>query len=303
MKTSDILSVLSLSISRCEVLLEEAAALHLLISRGGGLSIEQKEVVVQFSDVCLQRAKSIFNLLRAGDVWSADILLRTLVEGTAKFAYLFYKADGRDGRFDEYLRVLPEIEEIRTSERAEQTLMPFPDGRDRYSLIARMILAPDEITRLREKYPPKLKRSIERRWTLLGLVAEVDSVTNPVGGPLQMFLHQYTGSSRMAHMDSVTVRGRHEREARPPNRAKLGNAAHASRIVTDCFSCAAIRLSYGIRNVGEDIKPLESLVEKFETLVFPINFTIQELNMADIDRNAEMLKQARPAMPRGSDAL
>lgn len=295
MNLTRLFEALSLSIGRCNQLLDEASRLHSLVAETDGLSPEQKKVVMEFSDSCLRRSKSIFALLADGDVWSADVLLRTLVEGTAKFSYLFYKTEGRADRFDEYLRILPEIDEIRTSERAEQTLSLFPD-RNQYSLIAHMILSPEELGRLEAKYPGKLKRSIEAKWTFIRLVAEVDSVHNPVVGPLQMFLHQYTGSSRIAHMDSVGIRAGAERERRGEARAALSNAAHASRIVTDCFSCAAIRLSYGLRNAKQDFALLENLVDRFESSVLPINLSIQELARKDADYHRDLLRKARSAL-------
>jgi hypothetical protein len=160
-----------------------------------------KRALMLLSTECLGRSQTVFYLVLGLRLWDAEILGRALFEGTVKFVYILESSSNMKERLIEFSEVLPAISKLRWHGKAEEALAALGDdgslGKQPYR---DMILSPEELAEIRQKYPREERRRVEGRW---GFTELVTSISRPGGafGPVgRSSLHRYMVSSHLTHM-------------------------------------------------------------------------------------------------------
>lgn len=206
---------------------------------------------------CARASESGLLLVAFGQFWDAEILVRSVTEGSLKFCYLLQSRDAFKQRYREYSHDLFRIALFKDHAKALEVLscVPDPDSvgwkpfRDR-------LLSDEELEEFRVAYPPALRRDLEGRW---GFARLMGTLSQPGEGQLVGvggLAHGYALSSHVHHMDYIGASLPFDHASRPPDRRDAIESAHAIRLISDVFTFLVTRLIVGYRFVRCDPQPI-----------------------------------------------
>lgn len=215
---------------------------------------EQRAIISQLLLSCHLTTESALLLLYNGRTWDSEILLRSVIEGTIRFIYLLEGSGAfLDERFKEYWHHLPDIGELKRSNRVRNFLEQVSDpNAGEWRSLKEQLLSEDEEKSIRAAWPRQQRKEMEQRWAFNEITASMLR-RNPEDAFLQMLAtlsHGYGNSSHLIHMDGEGVGMIWERSQRPEERRYAVEAAHAARIASDAISFACIRDFHSRKTAG-----------------------------------------------------
>ena len=172
-----------------------------------------KFVSAQLFLQCQLTSESIIFLLRERKEWDACILLRSVMEGTAKYLYILNGNEiEMQERAYEFWYVLPEIADIKHSDRVKDlyTKLAIPPQ----SPLADLVLDEQEHKNLLNKYSRADRKKVEQRWAFSEILK---SFENSELEPFKALFFEYGMCSHLAHMDAVGIGMIRERFAASPS--------------------------------------------------------------------------------------
>jgi hypothetical protein len=227
-----------------------------------------KRPLMSLSTECLGRSQTIFYLVLGLRLWDAEILGRALFEGTVKFAYILESPLTIKERLVEFSEVLPAISKLRWHGKAEEALGALGDdgslGKQPYR---DMILPPEELAEIRQKYPREERRRIEARWGFTELVTAISKPGGAFGPVGRSSLHRYTVSSHLTHMTYKGADMPLERDDRSMERRNAVAVAHAARLVGDCFELTFLRAAAIRRFLNQPVDDMFEVRKRHEGLL------------------------------------
>jgi hypothetical protein len=252
---------------RCRDLLEES--LHL--SRDCFQSPDADDAGAfaryRLSASCVMTSESALLLIAYDRLWDADVLVRSVFEGSLKLRHLCTTdADQRVARAREFEEDLPEIGRLRTHERAKEVLLSGVSVVTGTRPFTELTLQPDEEAEIRSRYPSSVRSSIDQRWSYVGLVRsmEAEFPDSPLGA--RALLHGYRNSSHFAHKDWEGVAIIWDREQREPARRDPVRLAHAARLCSEVQALALLRTNALYRLAELDLDRLAPWGERCSAL-------------------------------------
>jgi len=203
---------------------------------------DHKRALILLSTACLGNSQAALYLVLGLRLWEADIIIRSIFEGTVKFAYMLESPSTLPERCDEYSNILPMISKLRWHGKSAEALAALGDNGEIWKQPFReMILSEEELSAIREKYPRELRQSVERKWGYTQLVTAISKPGGAFGPTGRSALHNYMVSSHLAHMSNEGIEMPWERGQREQVRREAIELAHAARIVSDCFELTFFR--------------------------------------------------------------
>lgn len=191
-------------------------------------------------------SESILILLLHGALFDADVLLRTVMEGTIKYCYLM---NGNDDEIHqkhiEYRDILYDIDKISDHKKALETISIFNNFKITNSTIPfeANILKDDELALLETKYSPKMRDKLKKQWNfryLLKKLAEVNKEYEHLLG----LISTYSLTSHLIHYDWI---GSSMRQAQinesPVEENIVFDIAYAARILSNILTFYLFRTS------------------------------------------------------------
>lgn len=185
----------------------------------------------------------------------ADVLLRTLMEGTVRFCYLLNgTAEDRQKKYEEYRFALYDFERLSDHKKALETLEIFDEFSIQHSKVPfEVSVLPDEIlTEIESKYTKKQKGEIKGKWTYQALLRDLAKHNEQYKAQLGT-LSTYALTSHYAHFDWT---GLSSRLAQLQSVAKGEDVhydiVHCLRIISNILSFAMFRAleyiqAYGVK--------------------------------------------------------
>jgi hypothetical protein len=209
-----------------------------------GLDPQVKFVAAQLFIDCHLSSESVLLLIRSGKEWDADVVCRSVMEGSIKFTYMLSGEDHEVAeKADEFWNLLPEFTRIKHSENAKRLLLMLPSPEDPEWTPIRKLVVPDEdYVELRSKYSRSDRKRVEERWSFSGILQYFARVDIPGLQSLVGLAHGYTMSSHLAHKDADGVGMVWERFMRTSEQMSAVKAGHAARVVSDVCTFASLRL-------------------------------------------------------------
>ena len=140
-----------------------------------------QDVTVSLFSSLHSTSENIFILLLENAVFEADILLRTLMEGTAKFCYLIKGTEEeREEKYIEYKIKLGEIDRLTDHQRALEAIAILEQYSTNNTLPFRsQVLSEEEASELQQKYPAKIRNEIKQRWNYQNLLRALAANNDP----------------------------------------------------------------------------------------------------------------------------
>lgn len=214
-----------------------------LYQEGGG---REQEVTVPLFTMLHSTSATILTLLSEEMALpDADVLLRTVMEGTVKYCYLLNGTpEERKAKYEEYRYALYEMEMLSDHNKALETLGIFKEFSIENSTIPfeANILPDDYLNGLRSKYTKKQKDEIKKRWTYQAMLRSL-ARNKPEYKAQLGSLSTYASTSHYAHFDWTGLSSRHAQlKANAHNTDTHYDVVHAFRIISNILSFAMFRV-------------------------------------------------------------
>lgn len=221
----------------------------------------ERRVLSWLSTASLRTSGSVLVLLEAGKIWDAEILSRTVFEGTLKFCHILSDRDQLRARLTEYEHILPDINSLADHEKTERVIasLPFTDEATLKPL-NELVLSEEQRETILRRYPRQDRRRLQTAWGFTGLVEQMVRSGDGMGGLAAGLLHGFVMASHVAHADWVGVGMVKEREYRESERREAADYAHAARVISDQLWYCALRLTIGYRFIGASTERILKLM-------------------------------------------
>ena len=229
----------------------------------------EQDVIVPLFTMLHSTSSTILTLL--GEEMAlpdADVLLRTVMEGTVKFCYLLNGTpEERMAKYVEYRYALYEMEMISDHNKAVETLSIFEEFSINNSKIPfeASLLPEDFLKELQSKYTRKQRNEIKGRWTyqtmLRSLAKDKPEYRAQLGS-----LSTYANTSHYAHFDWTGLSSRlAQLKSNTQNTDMHYDVAHGFRIISNILCFAMFRAWEYINVYGaksQEIYPILSDMAK-----------------------------------------
>jgi hypothetical protein len=233
---------------------------------------EERQTIGFLLSATARVSESALLLCAYGQLWDAEILTRSVLEGSLKFAYMLQSATTFRDRHSEYAHDLFNVALMKDHRKCLELLRVVTDpDHPQWRPIRDRLLPDDELSRLSATYDRVHRRELETRWGFTGLVGELSRSGDPLFRDLGGMAHNYSMASHIHHMDMVGASIPLDRDRRSSERRESIHAAHEGRLISDILTFLYLRLGVGYRFVGADTAPLaearstiKSLNEKFD---------------------------------------
>jgi hypothetical protein len=243
--------------SECLLLLRELLPLMAPVGTFGSWTKEERQTLGYLLPACARSTESAVLLVAYGQLWDAELLVRSVAEGTFKYCYLLQTRESFQQRHREYSHDLWRISLSKDHRKAAAFLSSISNPDDpEWEPIRGRLLNPAELSQIDRDYSQAARRSLESKWGYTGLIGELarsgDAMFSGFGG----FSHGYSIASHIQHADYVGVSIPVERDQRSEERRNPLHVAHATRLLSDCLTFLHLRLLVSYRFVGSDLKPV-----------------------------------------------
>lgn len=219
-------------------------------------------------------------LLLVGNVrlWDADVLVRSVFEGSLKFTFLLLGDEAeRRQKLQEFGVALWDISELKRHVRLQELLAAIPDpAADEWRSLRDMILPEERVAEIRARYPRDVRRKIEQRWSFGEICATLRRQNPPGVRELGHLLYNYGMSSHVAHQDCAGIGMVWDRNGRSSERREAIELAHGARMISDICMMSWLRAHSFVKRCN--LEP--------------------SLLQAHADRISSLHRQTRPAMDR-----
>lgn len=174
----------------------------------------------------------------------ADVLLRTVMEGTVKYCYMLNGTpEERRIKFEEYRYALYGMEMVSDHKKAVETLGIFEEfSIDNSTIPFEVSILPDDLLKnLQSQYTNKQKDEIKRKWTYQAMLRSLAKDRPEYKAQLGS-LSTYASTSHYAHFDYTGLSSRQAQlKAIAKNTDGHYDVVHGFRIISNILSFAMFR--------------------------------------------------------------
>lgn len=225
-------------------------------------------VAAQLFIDCHLSSESSLLLIQSGKEWDADLISRSVMEGSVKLTYMLHGSSAEiESKVEEYWHVLPLFSVIRHGEHARQFLDAITDAdAPEWQPFKELLVEPEEVTSIRASYSKRARQEIEERWSFAGICRFFARTEEPGLRHLGLLAHGYTMSSHLIHKDADSIGMIWERSTRDEARRTAVSLGHSARVVSDACTFAKLRLLSLLRACGEPKKVVIDIDAKYAHL-------------------------------------
>jgi hypothetical protein len=236
------------------------------VSRYSSWEPRQQETIGYLLSATARTTESTLLLCAYAQIWEAEVLARSTLEGSLKFAYLLQSRETFADRHREYADDLYKIALVKDHRKAKDLLALVPDSESETWRPLRDVLLPeDQFEELAARYGRATRKELETRWGFTGLIGQLAKSGDPYFSGITALAHSYAMASHVQHVDFVGAAIPMERDRRATDSRESTHLAHAARIISDALWFFFLRLAVGYRFVGADrssLRPVSDLIEE-----------------------------------------
>jgi len=243
---------------------ELAADYHLLTANllNGplpGVASAGAEAAFELNNACAISTDSALLLVTGMHLWDADILARSIAEGSLKALYILL-ADGveLETRAHEFFETIPRFQAFVRYRKAEQLLAQVenPDAPE-WAGIHETMKLDEEAFRDSQGTSNGERQAIQTRWSFGGLVEQLAALESLQ--PIAVLGFKYAMQSHSVHKDADGTGWMYTRQELDPLERDAADSAHGARIVHDLLDMATWRAVGAARVSAEDPSALVGL--------------------------------------------
>ena len=209
---------------------------------------EGQNVTVPLFTTLHSTSESILILLLHRGIFDADVLLRTVMEGTIKYCYLMTGTfETRKERHREYHLDLAQIEKLDDHKKAIESVEILKEfSNNNTKPFEANILSEEEYDILSAIYTKQKRNDLKRKWGYSALLRELAKDNKEYEAQLGS-LSTYALSSHFCHFDWTGVSSRIAPSLSSEEDSELLDFGHALRIISNVLSCYLFRVAEYIR--------------------------------------------------------
>ncbi|MBS0539402.1 MAG: hypothetical protein JSR47_11630 [Proteobacteria bacterium] len=229
---------------------------------------ERQTLFFYLSPACERSTQSALFLIAYGQLWDAEVIVRSIAEGTLKFCYLLQSQTTFEQRHREYSHDLFQIALLKDHRKAEELLSAIPNPSDpEWQPIRNRLLKCEEFDKISREYPQAARRALDSRWGFTGLMSELNRSGDKAFSGSNGLAHGYSIASHVQHADYVGTSLPMDRDLRSNERRNSIQLAHAARLISDTFSYMWLRLAVAYRFLAHDTASLVQAQATTESLM------------------------------------
>lgn len=210
-------------------------------------------------------SESVILLTAYGQLWDAEMVLRSVVEGTLKFAFLLESPTEFANRHTEFADSLFDLALLKDHQKAKDFLEGASDpDAPAWRPIRDRVLDDGEFQRIRGRYDKAQQRELEGRWGFTTLLNGLSKRRGAAFKELSGLAWSYSLMSHLQHADYIGVRLPMDRDTRSDDRRDSIHLAHHARLLNDALTAQLNRLTVGYMFVGADLGPIAAALEKVD---------------------------------------
>lgn len=243
---------------------ELAADYHLLTANflNGplpGVASSGAEAAFELNNACAISTDSALLLVSDMHVWDADILARSVAEGTLKALYiLLADGDELESRAHEFFDTVPRFQAFIRYRRAEQLLAQVDNpNAPEWAGVHETMKLDAEAFRDSQGTSNGERQLIQTRWSFGGLVEQLAALESLQ--PIAVLGFKYAMQSHSVHKDADGTGWIYARQERDPLERDAADSGHGARIVHDLLDMATWRAAGAARVSSEDPSALVGL--------------------------------------------
>lgn len=237
------------------------------IGRYPGWTKEEGHTLGVLASACARSSESVVLLCAYGQVWDADVISRSVCEGTLKMMYILQKKETFKQRHNEYANDLFDIALLKDHRKAHDLLVAVPDPDAlHWKPIRDRLLSSGEIANIEQRFGKALRRALDTKWGFSGLIGELSRSSDQMFSNISALSHGYSMSSHILHADYMGVAIALERDTRPEQRRDLIHFSHLSRLLIGQLAYLHMRLMVGYRFIDHPPEALTEVEKKIRTL-------------------------------------
>ena len=217
---------------------------------------------------CHLSSESSLILVQSGKELDADIINRSVMEGTIKYVFLMTgESDEVKEKAMEYWELLPNYASIKHSDRARNFLdvVENPDSPE-WLPFKRLLLTDDEITNIKNCSNRIERKQLEQKWSFTGITRSFITSNSEGLMLLAHLAHGYGMSSHLIHKDGDGVGMVWERYGRSEEQQFAVKLGHSSRIVSDICAFSKLRLYNLLKFCGQDPNIIQDIEDNYQIL-------------------------------------
>lgn len=242
---------------------------------------DNQDVTVPLFTTLHSTSESILILLLNQSIFDADVLLRTVMEGTIKYCYLMTgTVDEKKEKYIEYKIKLADIAKISDHKKAIDAvdiLREFSNNSTKPFECD--ILSDEKLSELKKQYPKKEQDKLKQKWSYQALLRSLAKANREYEAQLGT-LSTYSLTSHFCHYDWTGVSSRNVQivEAENPN-AIIFDIMHSIRILSNVLSMELFRVAEYMRGNKFDSPEVAAL--SMEVLKFVSDLDVLNNNMLE----------------------
>lgn len=230
-------------------------------------------IIAQLGISCHLTSESTFILISNRKVWDADILIRSVIEGTFKYIYMLQGSESEQlQKCSEYWEILPEFSILTRQKRALTVLDKLPDPDSVEWDPIRGVLVPEkELERVSQTADRKERQGLAQKWSFSKLSKYFATHNDKKYHGMGRLGFSYGMHSHIVHQDGDGVGMRWERARREDGHRNSIEIAHGGRVICDLCTFAFLRAHELFAACKEDFKPLKDIQADSKDLFDLIN--------------------------------
>lgn len=217
-----------------------------LYKKGHG---NEQDVTVQLFSSLHSTSESILILLLNRAICDADVLLRTVMEGTIKYCYLMVGTpEERHEKYVEYKQKLTDIDTMADHQKALEAITVLKEFSSNSTIPFELMLLPEEkLDELKLLYPARKRNEIKQRWSYQALLRSLAKTNAEYEAQLGT-LSTYSQTSHLCHYDWTGLSTRQSQIMHADTESgELSDIAHALRIMDNVLSMYLFRVAEYMR--------------------------------------------------------
>lgn len=232
---------------------------NLLNSYLPGVASAGAQAAFELNNACATSTDSALLLVADMHVWDADILARSVAEGSLKTLYILL-ADGveLETRAHEFFETIPRFQAFVRYRKAEQLLARVEDpSAPEWAGVHETMKLDAEAFRNSEGTSNGERQAIQARWSFGGLVEQLAALESLQ--PIAVLGFKYALQSHSVHKDADGIGWMYARQELDPRERDAADSKHGARIVHDLLDMATWRAVGAARVSTEDSSALVGL--------------------------------------------
>lgn len=217
---------------------------------------------------CHFSSESVLILIAHRKEWDADLLSRSVLEGTLKYTYLMHGTENdRLEKTNEYWEVIPNLMELNRNSRVKK-ILDFFDGyeKEEWKPLSELLLTESRLDLIKNKYDKKQRNAILQKWSFSEIGKYFVSLNDKRFHSLALMAHGYGMNSHLVHKDGDGVGMVWDRSQRDDQRKEAVTIAHCARIISDLCNFAFLRSTFLYKACGFNKFPTENFEKKYSEL-------------------------------------